>query len=416
VEETPDEIPEVPTLSAPSVEETLEEIPEVPTLSAPSVEETPDEIPEVPTLSAPSVEETLEEIPEVPTLSAPSVEETLEEIPEVPTMSAPSVEPQQAAVTAGAMMAQSAYMQPTMQTIPQPQTVQQPMQGMSQAQMQQPMQGMPQTQMLQQPMQNVQLTAQFMGYDAQGQPVYTYVQQPVMPQFMGYDAQGQPVYAQAYAAPVQQTPVLQSMTESMPVQSPVPQPMPTAVPVPQPAPVSAPTPAPAPEPEQSNRSAALISPMTAAPTVPSVQGLPEDVEAPVLEPMYTPKPKKNRGTSGVHVSTIQQNEMPDVIRSAVAKSAAPQGNIFDQQDSAIPVLDSVVDILSQMGEDTSSFKPKDEPELNLDFQEYKPKKKKAASSQSSRASEASSKENAQRQKRQEKIDAKFKKDLAKRGF
>lgn len=136
--------------------------------------------------------------------------------------------------------------------------------------------------------------------------------------------------------------------------------------------------------------------------------------------------KKSQKSQGVHVSKIQQAEMPSVIRNAVQKSAVPQGNIFDQQNNDVAALDSIEDILSMMGEDTSQFKKKkDEPEVNIQFKEYKPKAKKAPASKPASAPQAApaptmaplpSKEESKRQKREEKINAKFKKDLAKRGF
>ena len=356
-------------------------MPEFPAFSQP-VEDVIPTVVEVPAFTAPEPVE--EAIPEVPAFTAPEpVEEAIPEVPQVPAFTAP--EPVQTAAPAAPEM-------------PAPQ----PMQNMNVQQpfMQQPMQAMPQ-------MQNMQgMVPQFMGYDAQGQPVYTYVQQ-VMPQFMGYDAQGQPVYA----PPVQPYPQQTAPVQPVP-QAPV-QPVVQAAPV---QPVQQEAPAPAPQ-----KKKPLLSPMTADNAVQEKLSLPADTERPAVEPMAYAKPKKSQG---VRVSKIEQkNDMPDFVRSAVSKSAAPQGNIFDQQDAKVNVTDSIEDLLSMMGEDTSKFKKKNQADdVSLEFKEYKPKAGKPAAPKKTEAPKAEeparplTKEELKRQKRQEKIDAKFKKDLAKRGF
>ena len=114
--------------------------------------------------------------------------------------------------------------------------------------------------------------------------------------------------------------------------------------------------------------------------------------------------------------------MPDVVRSALAKSAAPQKNIFDQQGGAVPVMDNIEDILSSMGEDTSQFKTKkkEDPTVNLQYEEYKPRQRsgsrKKNDSKSASPDHPLTEEEKRDQKRREKIDAQFRKDLAKRGF
>ncbi len=376
-------------IDVPMVEDIVLSVPEMPAPKPAAETEVPDlgdiilTVPE--SMAAPAETPAVEEIiPEVPVMAAPAETPAAEEIiPEVPVMTAPAAE----------VPVAPAVQPPMVQPVPQP-VVQQPyapqqpmMQNMAQPAMQQPM--------MQQPV------PQFMGYDAQGQPVYGYaqpvVQQPV-PQFMGYDAQGQPVYG--YAQPVVQQPVAQPVPQPV-VQQPVAQPAPQPVvqqPMAQPVP-------------QQN---------IAAPVAPQPLN-PEDFDTNLIEPINK-MPKKSQG---VRVSKIEQAEMPSIIRSAVQKSAAPKGNIFDQQDANVAALDSIEDILSMMGEDTSQFKKKDEPEVNLQFKEYKPKTKKAAAPKQPAPSAAPapevpqqmlSKEELKRQKREEKINAKFKKDLAKRGF
>ena len=216
---------------------------------------------------------------------------------------------------------------------------------------------------------------QFMGYDASGKPVYAPVQQPypqaMMPQFMGYDANGKPVYAQ-------------------PMQQPMPQ---------QP----------------------FTAPMAQPPQQPAAQQ-PVMPQQPVT-PM--PMPAAPMHPQGVRVSVVDQEahtHMPDVVRSALAKSAAPQKNIFDQQGGAVPVMDNIEDILSSMGEDTSQFKTKkkEDPTVNLQYEEYKPRQRsgsrKKNDSKSASPDHPLTEEEKRDQKRREKIDAQFRKDLAKRGF
>ena len=133
----------------------------------------------------------------------------------------------------------------------------------------------------------------------------------------------------------------------------------------------------------------------------------------------------------VHVSKIVHDaaEMPTMIRNAMEKAAVtPQENIFDQQARPVaePVMENIEDILHSIGEDTSQFKkqkktnPNDAAAANIQYEEYKPKNSRSSRKKSGSSSAASSrpltKEELRDQKRREKIDAQFKKDLAKRGF
>ncbi len=201
-----------------------------------------------------------------------------------------------------------------------------------------------------QPMMNPYMTPQMgqpqmMGYDPQGQPMYAYPQQ-MMPQ-NPYLYGGQPVY-QGFQ---------QAMPLQNPIQSPISQPM-----------------------------------MSQQPQIPK-------------QPAYqTPVIPQNQG---VNVSTIgQDQQLPDMVRNAVSKSATkPKKNVFDEQQSAVPVLGSIEDVLSSMGEDTSSFEKKEEEKVDIPhFREYKPKKSKKSGGSG----------NASSVNRQEADD--FKRNLSKKGL
>ena len=114
--------------------------------------------------------------------------------------------------------------------------------------------------------------------------------------------------------------------------------------------------------------------------------------------------------------------MPDLVRSALARSASVQNeNIFDQQGGAVPVVDSVEDMLSAIGGDTSVIKKKEAPkDADIDYEEYKPRAKKSSSKKKTQKADEPNRpmteQEKKEKKRRDKIDAQFKKDLAKRGF
>ncbi len=194
-------------------------------------------------------------------------------------------------------------------------------------------------------------------------------QQYMQPQFMGYDASGKPIYSYPQAAPQVMPQFMGYDASGKPIY---------AQPMQQP-----------------------VAPMQ-----------PQPVSQQPVQPQHPAQPS----LQGIHVSTVDQDkkEMPDVVRSALAKSAAPQGNIFDQQGGAVPVMDDIGAILSTMGEDTSQFQKKEkkeEPELQLEgFVEYKPRSKKSGK----RGGSAMTEEEKRDQKRREKIDEDFKKKVAKK--
>ena len=293
------------------------------------------------------------------------------------------------------------------------------------------------------------IAPQFMGYDATGKPVYAYPQmQPgmTMPQFMGYDQAGHPVYAQpAMPQGYPQAPLMQPQAPAQPVQ-----PVQPAAALVQPA-------IPAAKPVQPVPTVTPVQP-AAAPAVPQAQApayTPQGVHVSKISSRHEAKemPQMVRNAISnsalrkaemerqeqqeaaeralrepdVHVSKIvhDANDMPDMIRNAMAKAAdLPQENIFDQQNRPVaePIMNDITDILSTLGEDTSRYQKKKEEAVasNIQYEEYKPRGKKASSKKKSAKSAEPTrpltKEELRDQKRREKIDAQFKKDLAKRGF
>ncbi len=80
---------------------------------------------------------------------------------------------------------------------------------------------------------------------------------------------------------------------------------------------------------------------------------------------------------GVNVSVIGQtrSNMPNVIRSAVSNSTKPQGHIYDMQKKHGPVVGSIEDALSFMGEDTSQYRRNKDNEVDIPhYREYKQRK------------------------------------------
>ena len=208
------------------------------------------------------------------------------------------------------------------------------------------------------------------GYDTNGQPLYGFVQQ----QLVGYDPSGQPLFAPVQQ-PVNQTPV-------QPVVPPV-------------------------------------APMPQAPVQPVVPPVAPMTQAPVFN-----QPQQ------VNISQIglekAQHIMPNAVASAVAKSKEMQKtNIFDMQGIQMPVLDSIEDALSQMGEKVKTKQEVVDSSTSMPFfEEYKVPPKMAAYAPAPKFNQSNnntqqrmlSKSEMKNLKKQEKIDAKFKKELAKRGF
>ena len=285
---------------------------------------------------------------------------------------------------------------------------------------------------------------QFAGYDMNGQPIYTYVQS----QFLGYDAGGQPIFA-----PIQPVPPVQPMeqpvqpiapippvaapVQSVPFVQPVEQPVQPIAPIP---PVAAPVQSvpPVQPMEQPVQPIAPIPPV-AAPVqpIPPVQPVEQPVqpiapiqpaaapvqptEAPVQQHVYQQAP----AFSQVNISKIAtetHRAMPKSVANAVANSKAKSNkNIFDMQGAQMPVLGSIEEALSQMGDEVVQKKRAEEKAMPA-FEQYKAPTRSSSSNTSSTQQKPEkpdrplTKAELKAMKKQEKIDQKFKKDLAKRGF
>ena len=417
------EIPEVPQLNAPQSAPSYEEpeIPEVPQLntpqSAPSYEEP--EIPEVPQLntpqSAPSYEEP--EIPEVPQLNTPQSAPSYEgpEIPEVPQLNTPQSAP--------------SYEEPEIPEIPQPEPISAPepaaaakaeipeipsipdipdvnsnsdetddngeMDDMSKYrystpifadEVKKPVQpAAPQVAPGQPQIINI---PQFAGYDVNGQPVYTYVQM----QITGYEKNGQPILA------------------------PLPN-QPGIAPVPQAAPV-----APQVAPQAAAPVAPQVTPQAAAPVAP--QAAPQ-----AAAPVAPRKPVQPTGTPTANISKIAVHQhskpMSQAFVDAISISRETGNkNLIETQGlrANTPVLTSVEDVLSQMdGKSASTAKKRAAANATPVFQEYKAPTKstsapKAAAKTEEKPAQFMTKAELKAKKKQDKIDAKFRKEMAKRGL
>lgn len=249
---------------------------------------------------------------------------------------------------------------------------------------------------------------QFAGYDANGQPVYTYVQS----QFMGYDVNGQPMFMpiQPINAPVQ--PVVPMQTA----------PMQNTAPVQNAAPVQNTEPVLNAAPMQNNA--------PVQPTATMQNTVPVQPTAPI-QPAPMPGVQMNQyRTPQVNISKVgmpTHKTMPKSFAKAVSVSREnSQNNIFDIQQgkgSQMPVLESIEDAISNINDDVQKQKKTAAKTASPVFQEYKGPSKSTSSRKSAPAAPASpgndrplTKAELKALKKQEKIDQKFKKDLAKRGF
>ena len=272
------------------------------------------------------------------------------------------------------------------------------------------------------PQQQFAAIPQLVGYDPNGQPLYAYVQQPIV----GYDQNGQPIFA-----PIQP---MQQITPFQPIS-----PMPNAVPI-QPIvqntvpPVQNIAPMQSIEPVQPTENLQNADFTRTAHTSGNVQmpqteeiQIPQTIEQ-AVEAMQNGSPMRSNITElhpeQIHLSTVEDNnkQIPDSVASAMAKSREKQKtNIFDMQGIEMPVIDSIEDALSQMGGNVKKKEQTMQDTVVPIFEEYKapPKNPPRTLPKENKEKEPErplTKAEIKRRKKQDKIDAKFKKDLAKRGF
>ena len=295
------------------------------------------------------------------------------------------------------------------------------------------------------PQQQFAAIPQLVGYDPNGQPLYAYVQQPIV----GYDQNGQPIFAPIQ--PMQQiTPVQQisPMPNAVPIQpivqntvSPVQNiaPMQSIEPVQQTVqntvpPVQNIAPMQSIEPVQPTENLQNADFTRTAHTSGNVQmpqteeiQIPQTIEQ-AVEAMQNGTPMRSNITElhpeQIHLSTVEDNnkQIPDSVASAMAKSREKQKtNIFDMQGIEMPVIDSIEDALSQMGGNVKKKEQTMQDTVVPIFEEYKapPKNPPRTLPKENKEKEPErplTKAEIKRRKKQDKIDAKFKKDLAKRGF
>lgn len=249
---------------------------------------------------------------------------------------------------------------------------------------------------------------QLAGYDANNQPVYKYMQMKLA----GYDQNGQPVYVPIGAQP--------AAKQTAPAQQQRPQ---TAAPAQQTA-------------AQAQRAAAAPVQQTVAQAQRAAAA-----GAPVQQaPIRTTVPRKPVQTSGIPAANISKiavnphsKSTSQAFINAIASSKEyADKNLIDTQGlkANSPVLTSVEDVLSTMGDESAKKQLQAQAQVQAQqaapvFEEYKAPQKNTyrGGNHSPRPQQASSgdmrymtKSELKAKKKQDKIDAKFKKEMSKRGF
>lgn len=247
---------------------------------------------------------------------------------------------------------------------------------------------------------------QLAGYDANNQPVYKYMQMKLA----GYDQNGQPVYVPVGAQP--------AAKPAAPAQQQRPQ---TAAPAQQTA-------------AQAQKAAAAPVQQTVAQAQRAAAAGAPAQQAPIR----TTVPRKPVQTSGVPTANISKiavnphsKSTSQAFINAIASSKEyADKNLIDTQGlkANSPVLTSVEDVLSTMGDDSAKKQLQAQAQAQQAvpvFEEYKAPQKNTyrGGNSAPRPQQASSgdmrymtKSELKAKKKQDKIDAKFRKEMSKRGF
>ena len=263
---------------------------------------------------------------------------------------------------------------------------------------------------------------QFVGYAPDGSPMYQYIPS----QFVGYDTNNQPIFI-PLQMPVNNNIVPPAMNQQNVVPPVMNNPAPVinqqnAVPpaMSNPAPVMNQQNA---VPPVINNPAPAINQQN---TVPPVMNNP----APAINQQNSVPPVMPKSNINISYLATEQKKTPSAFANAIAESTKKKNsNLFDMQESAeMPtIITSIEDAFSQVsGEKIKKSTEKKDDNISGLFEEYKgpsSTRKKGFGTSSSTTKKAPAqpdrpltKEEIKAKKKQEKIDAKFKKDLAKRGF
>ena len=380
-----DEIPTVEDIAAP----VLDGIPTVEDIAAPVLDEIPtvediaapvlDGIPAVEDIAAP----VLDEIPTVEGIAAP----VLGGIPTVENIAAPLSddiaepifnEPLMAEEEFDSDMSDYNYVAPGRSAEANTENTEQPKQAAPQ-----------QPQIIKVP--------QLAGYDSNNQPVYKYVQMKLA----GYDQKGQPVYVPLQAAkPQQQAAAPKPQAAAQPQQAAAPRPQAAA---------------------PAQQTAAQAQRAAAAPVQPAA------VKSPVPK-----RPAQQQGVPKANISQIavnphsKQTSQAFINAISVSKEYADKNLIETQGLKAnSPILTSVEDVLSTMGDDSAKRKQAVQAQQAVPvFEEYKAPARNAYRGASAPRPQQPmekdvrymTKSELKAKKKQDKIEAKFRKEMNKRGF
>lgn len=372
VEEQPAPVVNETVAAAPINEPKLDEITSVPNMNGTAY----NGVPAVPETTAPA----FDEIPAVPNIAAP----VNADIPVVPDMSAPVLDDISAPILNMPSMAGQENNDMSDYNYVAPGTGAEP--NVPKHEPEKPVQ--PQ----------VIKVPQFAGYDANNQPVYKYVQMKLV----GVDQKGQPVYV-----PVQGQ---QPQAQAQPVQ----QARPQAPAQPQ-RPVQAAAPA--------QQTAAQAQRAAAAP----VQQTP-------VKSVVPRRPVQQAGVPTANISKIAVNphskSTSQAFINAIASSKEyADKNLIETQGlkANSPVLTSIEDVLSTMGDDSAKKQKIAQAQQAVPvFDEYKapqaaaPRRSAPSPMKAQQPEEKDvrymTKAELKAKKKQDKIDAKFKKEMSKRGF